>query len=108
MGIVAAAFIAGIALVIFLLALNMTVAIGTLNGILFYANIVAANADTYLLQFKTFNFATVLISWLNLNVGFDVCFIDTEFNEVVYKALLQLAFPAYVIVLVIIVMVVLR
>ena len=103
MGIVhmAAAFIAGIALVIFLLALNTTVAIGTLNGILFYANIVAANADTYLLQFKTFNFATVLIiSWLNLNVGFDVCFIDTEFNEVVYKALLQLAFPAYVIVLV--------
>ena len=46
-GIVLAAFIAGIALVIFTLALNMTVAIGTLNGILFYAHIVAANADTY-------------------------------------------------------------
>ena len=104
-GIVAAAFVAGIALVIFLLALNMTVAIGTLNGILFYANIVAANTDTYLLRFRTFNFATVLISWLNLNVGFDICFIDTEFNAAVYKALLQLAFPAYVIVLVIIVMV---
>ena len=101
----AAAFVAGIALVIFLLALNVTVAIGTLNGILFYANIVAANADTYLLRFRAFNFATILISWLNLNVGFDICFIETEFNADVYKALLQLAFPAYVIVLVIIVMV---
>ena len=39
-GIVIAAFIAGIALVILILALNMTVAVGTLNGILFYANIV--------------------------------------------------------------------
>jgi hypothetical protein len=104
-GTVAAAFVAGIALVIFLLALNVTVAIGTLNGILFYANIVAVNADTYFLMFRTYNFATVLISWLNLDVGFDVCFIETGFNEAVYKALLQLAFPAYVIILVIIVIV---
>ena len=49
-GIVIAAFIAGIFLVIFMLALNMTVAVGTLNGILFYANIVytAANTHTFL------------------------------------------------------------
>ena len=61
-GIVVAAFIAGIALVIFLLVLNMTVAVGTLNGILFYANIVAANADTYFLKFRTPDFVTVFIS----------------------------------------------
>ena len=41
--VVLAAFIAGIALVFFVLALNMTVAVGTLNGILFYANIVVVN-----------------------------------------------------------------
>jgi hypothetical protein len=73
-GIVVAAFIAGIALVIFMLALNMTVAIGTLNGILFYAHIVAANTDTYFLPFKSPNFVTVFISWLNLDIGIDVCF----------------------------------
>ena len=101
-----AAFIAGIALVIFMLALNMTVAVGTLNGILFYANIVAANADTYFLPFTTPDFITVFISWLNLDIGFDVCFLDSKlyFDEV-FKALLQLAFPSYVIVLVIIVIV---
>ena len=108
-GIVVAAFIAGIALVIFMLALNMTVAVGTLNGILFYANIVAANADTYFLSLKETDFVNVFISWLNLDIGFDVCFIISTSNEDVnihvYKALLQLAFPAYVIILVIIVIV---
>ena len=111
-GIVIAAFIAGIALVIFMLALNMTVAVGTLNGILFYANIVAANADTYFLSLKETDFVhvpNVFISWLNLDIGFDVCFIISTSNEddniPVYKALLQLAFPAYVIILVIIVIV---
>ena len=81
-GIVVAAFIAGIALVIFMLALNMTVAVGTLNGILFYANIVAANADTYFLPFRTPGFVTVFISWLNFDIDIDVCFcihtVDSE------------------------------
>ena len=106
-GIVIAAFIAGIALVIFMLALNMTVAVGTLNGILFYANIVAANADTYFLSLKETDFVhvpNVFISWLNLDIGFDVCFNDSD-KVFLYKALLQLAFPAYVIILVIIVIV---
>ncbi len=99
-----AGFLAGIALVIFMLALNMTVAVGTLNGILFYANIVAANADTYFLPFTTPNFATVFISWLNLDIGFDICFVFEQVVQV-YKALLQIAFPAYVILLVIFVIV---
>ena len=108
-GIVIAAFVVGIALVIFMLALNMTVAVGTLNGILFCANIVSANADTYLLSLKETDFVNVFISWLNFDIGFDVCFINSTFNEGinihVYKALLQSAFPAYVIILVIIVIV---
>ena len=90
-----AGFIAGIALVIFMLALNMTVAVGTLNGILFYANIVAANANTYFLPFTSPDVVTVFISWLNLDIGFDVCFYTTKFYlAYTYKALLQLAFPA--------------
>ena len=107
-GIVVAAFIAGIALVIFMLALNMTVAVGTLNGILFFAHIVEANTDTYFLPFTAPNFATVFISWLNLGLGFDVCFYETIPLAIAaqpYKALLELVFPAYVILLVIIVIV---
>ena len=105
-GIVIAAFIYGIVLVTFMLALKTTVAVGTTNGIFFYANIVAANADTYFLSLKETDFVNVFISWLNLDIGFDVCFISNEdINIHVSKALLQLAFPAYVIILVIIVIV---
>ena len=105
-GIVIAAIIAGILLVIFMLALNMTVAVGTLNGIFFYANIVAANADTHFSPFKSPDFVTVFISWLNLDIGFDICFSKSAFIEVtIFNALIQLAFPAYVILLVVIVIV---
>ena len=107
-GIVIAAIIAGIVLVISMLALNMTVAVGTLNGIVFYANIVAANADTYFSPFKSPDFVTVFISWLNLDVDFDICFSGSAFIEkvIVIKALIRLTFPAYVILLVVIVIVV--
>ena len=109
-GIVAASFVAGIALVILMLALNLTIAVGTLNGILFYANIAAVNGDIYFLPSTTPNFVTVFISWLNLDIGFDVCFpkgsnLGIIAVDFLYKSLLQLAFPAYVIFLVIIVIV---
>ena len=104
LGLVIAAFIAGIALVTVLLALNMTVAVGTLNGILFYANIVAANMEAYFPLSSTPNFVTVFVSWLNLDIGFDICFFDGMTTEA--KAMLHLAFPAYVISLVIIIIVI--
>ena len=108
--IVITAFLAGIALVIFMLALNITVAVGTLNGILFYAHVVAANADTYFWSFTTPDLVTVFISWLNLDIGFDACFFvenegSTIFASRVYKALIQLTFPAYINFLVVIVIV---
>ena len=68
-GLVIAAFIAGIVLVVLMLALNITVAVGTLNGILLYANIVEANIDGFFSQTSAPNFATVVISWLNLDIG---------------------------------------
>ena len=67
--------LAGIGLVILFLWLNITVAVGTLNGLLFYANIVAANR-VILLPYPEPNYITVFISWLNLELGIDVCFID--------------------------------
>lgn len=95
-----AAFLAGILLVALLLLLNLTVATGTLNGIIFYANIVAASSNTFL-PFTKPNFSTVFISWLNLEVGFDVCIFDGL--DSFWKTLLQLVFPAYIILLVILV-----
>ena len=45
----------------------------------------------------------MVISWLNLDIGFDVCFFeDMDRSD---KAPIQLAFPAYIILLVIIVII---
>ena len=101
--ILVASFIAGIALVALLLVLNFTVAVGTLNGIIFYANIIAANSSTFL-PFTKPNFITVFISWLNLEVGFDTCFFPGM--DAHWKTLLQLAFPMYVIFLVVMVIII--
>ena len=103
-GLILAAFIAGILLVILMLALNLTVAVGSLNGILFYANIVDFNMNAYFPLSSTPNFVTVLVSWLNLGIGFDICAYDGMGKPV--KAVLQLAFSAYVVILVIIVIII--
>ena len=103
-GLVIAAFVAGIVLVVLMLALNFTVAIGTLNGILFYANIVASNTEAYFPLSSTPNLVSVIVSWLNLDIGFDICFFSGM--TVISKALVQLAFPAYIISLVIIIIII--
>ena len=69
---------AGVLLVFFILALNLTVTQGLINGVIFYANIVWAYkiilfpADigaNYL-----FTFLYVFIAWLNLDFGIEICF----------------------------------
>ena len=62
-------FLGGISLVTILLVLNLTVAMGTLNGIIFSANIINANISTFVAQ----NYITVFIAWLNLDIGIDTC-----------------------------------
>ena len=93
-----AAILAGIALVTLLLLLNMTVAVGTLNGLIFYANVVYAY-QSILLPFEETNLITVFISWLNLDLGIDACYFPGM--DTYIKTWLQLAFPAYVIFLVV-------
>ena len=98
-----AAILAGIALVALLLILNMTVAGGTLNGLIFYANVVHAN-ESILLPFKMRNFITMFISWLNLDLGIDTCYFPEM--DAYIKTWLLLAFPAYVILLVVLVIII--
>ena len=101
--IILAAIIAGILLVIALLALNMTVAVGLIIGLIFYANIMSANSAVFFPSSES-SFPTVFVSWLNLDFGFDVCFFDGL--DTYIKTWLQLAFPVYIISLVVIIVVV--
>ena len=98
-----AAAIAGILLVTALLALNMTVSVGLINGFIFYANIVSAGSSVFFSSSEP-SFPSVFVAWLNLDIGIDVCFIDGL--DTYAKTWLQLVFPLYIISLVVIVIIV--
>ena len=98
-----AATIAGVLLVTMLLVLDLTIATGLLNSFMFYANIVAASKSAFFPSSEP-NFPTVFVAWLNLDIGFDICFIDGL--DAYTKTWLQLAFPAYIITLVVLVIII--
>ena len=89
--------IAGLALVFLLFFLQLTVAFGTISGLIFYANIVAAEQATFFPRGQ-YNVLTVFIAWLNLDLGLETCFFDGL--DTYFKTWLQFAFPLYIWVLV--------
>ena len=68
--------LAGILLVLFLSLTDMTVAAGTINGLLFYANIVWENKATFFPPEASKGFLAVFMAWLNLDLGISTCFYD--------------------------------
>ena len=88
--------VAGITLVLFLLACKLTVASGTINGLVFYANVVFLNKSTFF-PVGAMNPLTVFIAWLNLDFGIETCFYDGM--DAYAKMWLQFVFPLYVIAL---------
>ena len=80
----------GIALVAVLILLRLTVMYGTLNGLIFYANVVGSNKDV----FKIRGWANIFISWLNLDFGFAVCFYDGM--DIYAHTWMQFLFPFYI------------
>ena len=84
--------LAGIALVAFLFVLNLTVSVGTINGLIFYANIVKINEAIFFPAGDN-SFFRVFISWLNLDLGIETCLYDGMTSLV--KVSLQFVFPFY-------------
>lgn len=84
--------VSGIVLVVVLLSLKLTVAVGTINGLIFYANIVAVNRSIFF-PFEATNFLTVFIAWLNLDLGIETCFFNGM--DTYTKVWLQFLFPIY-------------
>ena len=83
---------AGIILVVALLMFNLTVSKGTLNGLIFYANIVKIN-ESVLFPPGDISPFKVFISWLNLDLGIETCFYSGM--ESTGKTWLQFLFPLY-------------
>ena len=85
--------LAGVLLVILLFLLHLTVAAGTLHGLILYANIVAANHHIFFPQSSN-NPAVIFIAWLNLDLGIQTCFYSGM--DAYAKTWLDLVFPVYI------------
>ena len=85
--------IAGFALVIFLFICKVTIAAGTISGLIFYANIVTVNQSIFFPSGET-NILTVFIAWLNLDLGIESCFFDGM--DAYSMTWLQHVFPIYI------------
>ena len=85
--------LAGVLLVTLLFLLHLTVAAGTLHGLIFYVNIVAANHHIFFPQSSN-NPASIFIAWLNLDLGIQTCFYNGM--DAYAKAWLELVFPVYI------------
>ena len=87
----------GVALVFLLFVCKLTVATGTLSGLVFYANIVGVNRNIFL-PMKSPDASSIFIAWINLDFGIETCF----YNEMdgYSNTWLQFVFPVYIWVLV--------
>lgn len=95
--------IVGVALVALILICNLTVSIGSINGLVFYANVIAVNRSVFL-PFSELNFVSVFIAWVNIEFGLETCFFNGM--DVYSRVCLGFAFPAYIIFLVIMIIVI--
>ena len=86
--------LAGVILVAGLMLLNLTVTEGTINGLIFYANIVRANTTIFFPGEGASSFLSWFIAWLNLDVGIETCFYDGL--DAYVKTWLQFVFPFYI------------
>ena len=84
--------IAGVILVLVIKMLNLTISEGTLNTLIFYANVIKANRYLYYDQ-TSVNPMTLFIAWLNLDLGIETCFFSglTAYG----RTWLQFVFPLY-------------
>ena len=83
----------GAVLVCFIKVIDLTISQGTLNGLVFYANVVKAN-EYLLYNEKQTNPLAVFIAWLNLDLGIETCLFNglTAYG----KTWLQFVFPLYI------------
>ena len=84
--------VVGILLVAILMFLNLTVSLGTVNGLLFYANMIKLNEALFFTG-GSVPVVSQFISWLNLDLGIEVCLLDGL--DAYWKTWLQFAFPLY-------------
>ena len=86
--------LSGLLLVIFLTLLNLTVSVGTINGLIFHVNILRAQQDVFFPSSASKSFLSIFIAWLNLDQGIEMCFYKGF--DAYASTWLQYLFPLYI------------
>ena len=83
--------LSGLFLVAILFALNLTVTEGSINGIIFYANVIGMNRAV-LLSWET-SYLYIFLAWINLDIKISTCLFNgmDAYSEI----WLQFVFPVY-------------
>lgn len=81
----------GVLLIAMVTLLSFTIAEGAINGVIFYAAFLHLNKNSLFLNYSNGNLFVILISWLNLDFGFNVCFYNGLTSYM--KVWLQFIFP---------------
>ena len=88
---------AGVGLVMLLFILNLTISTGTINSLIFYANIINVSTRSFIPRSFTLSFLYKFVSMLNLGVGSEMCFYRGM--DAYGKSWLLLVFPFYILIL---------
>ena len=83
----------GLALILVISLCRLTVGIGAINGLIFYANIVYVNSSIFFPAGDS-NILTVFIAWVNLDLGINTCFFNGLDSYT--WTWLQFIFPLYI------------
>jgi hypothetical protein len=86
--------IMGILLVVLLIVLNLTVSVGTINGLLFAVNALKLYTPVFVGNQVPYQFFRQILAWLNLDFGIETCFYSGM--DRYGKEWLQFVFPFYV------------
>ena len=86
--------IMGLILVLNMLFLDLTVSIGLINGLIFYANILSISGLINNYNCSIHPLLSVFISWINLDFGIETC--SYSGMDMYQKTWLQFSFPLYI------------
>ena len=91
---------AGIIFVTGLFISNFTITSRSINGLIFYANIVSINTAVFFQRYQSTKFTYTLVSLVNLDLGIEICFYNGMDDYA--NMWLQLLFPLYLILIAVI------
>ena len=93
LGLVPLYMLAVILLILFLTTFNVTITNGYLNCFIFYVNCIYINRKEFFTEFYRYEVTRLMITWLNLDLGIEVCLFNGM--TMIQKTWLQLGYVFY-------------